>query len=184
MDWPGGRHWLCLLTVAMSEEAERLKERTMRFALDVCHLIKHLPQSEPGPTIRRQLAKAATSVAFNYRASCRARSHIEFTAKVGVVAEEADESQGWFDSAIQLPDCPITRFTASLCVVRIPARAHLRCADRTPARFGHTRRGIRCGSDSRPSDLSIDRRQTDRRARRRRECCTLRDRGRTSRRRR
>jgi|SRR5438132_1083925 len=97
MDWPGGRHWLCLLTVAMSEEAERLKERTMRFALDVCHLIKHLPQSEPGPTIRRQLAKAATSVAFNYRASCRARSHIEFTAKIGVVAEEADESQGWLE---------------------------------------------------------------------------------------
>src|SRR2546430_15671089 len=54
MDWPAGRHWLCLLTVAMSEEAERLKERTMRFALDVCHLIKHLPQSEPGPTIRRR----------------------------------------------------------------------------------------------------------------------------------
>jgi hypothetical protein len=37
------------------------------------------------------LAKSATSVAFNYRASCRARSHAEFTAKTGLVAEEADE---------------------------------------------------------------------------------------------
>ena len=81
----------------MSETAERLKERTMRFALDVCELIKHLPQSEPGPTVRRQLAKAATSVAFNYRASCRARTHTEFTAKIGLVAEEADESQGWLE---------------------------------------------------------------------------------------
>jgi four helix bundle protein len=33
----------------------------------------------------------------NYRASCRARSHAEFTAKIGVVAEEADESASWLD---------------------------------------------------------------------------------------
>jgi len=82
-------------TIVMSEESERLKERTMRFALDVCALIKQLPPFEPGPTVRRQLAKAATSVAFNYRASCRGRSHAEFTAKIGLVSEEADESQGW-----------------------------------------------------------------------------------------
>jgi four helix bundle protein len=81
----------------MSEEAERLKDRTMRFALDVCALIKLPPHFEPGPTVRHQLAKAATSVAFNYRASCRARSHTEFTAKIGLVAEEADESQGWLE---------------------------------------------------------------------------------------
>ena len=81
----------------MSEESERLKERTMRFALDVCALIKHLPPLEPGPTVRRQLAKAATSVAFNYRAPCRGRSHAEFTAKIGLVSEEADESQGWLE---------------------------------------------------------------------------------------
>ena len=36
-------------------------------------------------------------VAFNYRASCRARSHDEFTAKIGLVAEEADESEGWLE---------------------------------------------------------------------------------------
>ena len=33
----------------------------------------------------------------NYRASCRARSHAEFAAKTGLVAEEADESQGWLE---------------------------------------------------------------------------------------
>ena len=32
-----------------------------------------------------------------YRASCRARSHAEFTAKTGLVAEEADETQGWLE---------------------------------------------------------------------------------------
>ena len=81
----------------MSEEAERLKARTMRFALDVCRLILDLPASEPGPTARHQLAKSSTSVALNYRASCRARSHVQFTAKIGVVSEEADESQGWLE---------------------------------------------------------------------------------------
>ena len=81
----------------MSEEAEVLKTRTMRFALDVCALIRGLPAFEPGPTARGQLARSSTSVAFNYRASCRARSHAEFTAKIGVVAEEADESQGWLE---------------------------------------------------------------------------------------
>jgi four helix bundle protein len=81
----------------MSEQAERLKQRTRRFALDVLELIKLLPATEPGPTIRRQLAKAATSVDMNYRASCRARSHAEFTSRVSVVAEEADESAEWLD---------------------------------------------------------------------------------------
>src|SRR3954453_195112 len=81
----------------MSEVSERMKVRTMRFALCVCGLIKDLPREEPGPTVRRQLAKSATSVAFNYRASCRARSHAEFTAKTGLVAEEADETQGWLE---------------------------------------------------------------------------------------
>jgi four helix bundle protein len=81
----------------MSDIADEMKRRTMQFALDVCGLIKQLPASEPGPTIRHQLARSATGLAFNYRASCRARSHAEFTAKTGVAAEEADESQGWLE---------------------------------------------------------------------------------------
>ena len=81
----------------MSDESEQLKRRTMVFALNVCGLLRQLPSAEPGPTVRRQLAKSATSVAFNYRASCRSRSHAEFTARIGVVAEEADETQGWLE---------------------------------------------------------------------------------------
>ena len=76
----------------VSEQADRLKERTMQFALDVCELIKLIASVEPGPTVKRQIAKSATSVAANYRAACRARSHAEFTARIGLVAEEADET--------------------------------------------------------------------------------------------
>jgi four helix bundle protein len=79
------------------EQADRLQERTFRFALDVVELTKTLPTTEPGPTIRRQLTKSATSVGANYRAARRARSHAEFTAKIGVVAEEADETVYWLD---------------------------------------------------------------------------------------
>jgi four helix bundle protein len=83
--------------VGMSDESEQLKKRTMQFALSVCGLLQELPSQEPGPTIRHQLAKSSTGMAFNYRASCRARSHAEYTAKIGTVAEEADESQGWLE---------------------------------------------------------------------------------------
>ena len=86
-----------LKRVPMSEQSEALKRRTMRFALDVCKLLKQLPWDEPEPTVKRQLARSSTGVAFNYRAACRGRSHDEFTAKIGVVAEEADESQGWLE---------------------------------------------------------------------------------------
>jgi four helix bundle protein len=81
----------------MSQQAEQLKARARRFALDVLELVKMLPATEPGPTIRRQLAKSATSVDMNYRAACRGRSHAEFTARIGTVAEEADESAEWLD---------------------------------------------------------------------------------------
>jgi len=69
----------------------------MQFSLDVCALIQLLPAGEPGWTVQRQLTKAATSVAFNYRAACRGRSHAEYTAKIGLVAEESDESLGWLE---------------------------------------------------------------------------------------
>ena len=81
----------------MSEQANELKRRTHQFGLDVIELAKTFPAAEPGPTIKRQLLKAVTSVGANYRAACRARSHADFTSKIGVVAEEADECQHWLN---------------------------------------------------------------------------------------
>src|SRR5713101_2190790 len=37
------------------------------------------------------------SVSSNYQAACRARSRAEFIAKLGLVLEEADESEHWFN---------------------------------------------------------------------------------------
>jgi four helix bundle protein len=93
------------------ELAEALKKRTMKFALDAGALIRQLDR-EPGPAVRKQLAKSSTSVALNYRAASRARSHDQYTSKMGLVAEEADESFGWLefiDEARMLNSKELTR---------------------------------------------------------------------------
>jgi four helix bundle protein len=61
--------------------------------------------------IRRQLLRSATSVAANYRAAGRARSRREFAAKIGIVLEEADETEFWIELLIEagLADVERTR---------------------------------------------------------------------------
>ena len=85
----------------MSIQSDQLKHRTMQFALDVLRLIDAFPRSASGDLLGRQLAKSATSVAANYRATCVARSRAEFIAKLGLVFEETDESEFWLDVALR-----------------------------------------------------------------------------------
>ena len=87
----------CACDCDVSAQSDQLKERTMRFAVDALRLIDELPRKTSADVIGRQLAKSATSVASNYRATCNARSRAEFIAKLGVVVEEADESVGWLE---------------------------------------------------------------------------------------
>ncbi|MBI3492387.1 MAG: hypothetical protein HY047_11495 [Acidobacteria bacterium] len=56
---------ILLVPRGMSEQADQLKQRTRQFTLDVIELTKAFPTAEPGLTIKRQLLKAATSVAFS-----------------------------------------------------------------------------------------------------------------------
>ena len=82
------------------DEAE-LKSRTKQFALRVMRLVDALPKSIKGRTIGGQLIRSGTSVAANYRATCRARSRAEFISKLGVVVEEADESALWLELIVE-----------------------------------------------------------------------------------
>ena len=50
-----------------------------------------------GRAIGNQLVRCGTSVGANYRAACRSRSRVEFAAKLGIVAEEADETVYWLE---------------------------------------------------------------------------------------
>lgn len=45
----------------------------------------------------KQSLRCGTSVAANYRAVCRSRSRAEFIARIGIVAEEADEAVLWLE---------------------------------------------------------------------------------------
>ena len=76
---------------------KELKDRTKRFAVDIVTLCRELPTTIDGRRLGQQLLDCGTSVAANYRASCRARSRAEFISKLGVVLEEADESLFWLE---------------------------------------------------------------------------------------
>ncbi len=78
-------------------KTEELRDRTKRFAIRIIRLFRALPRSVEAQVIGKQLLRCGTSVAANYRAACRARSRAEFIARLGIVAEEADESVLWLE---------------------------------------------------------------------------------------
>jgi four helix bundle protein len=71
--------------------------RTKTFGLRILNLVEHLPRTMSGRAIGSQLVRSGTSIGANYRAACRSRSRAEFAAKLGIVAEEADESVYWLE---------------------------------------------------------------------------------------
>jgi four helix bundle protein len=81
----------------VDEVAERLKDRTKRFAIAVIEFVESLPRSPAGDGVGRQLLRSGLGVVGNYRSACRGRSHAEFTARLGVVLEEIDEAELWLD---------------------------------------------------------------------------------------
>jgi four helix bundle protein len=80
-----------------SEFAEAFKVRTKKFSIEIIFLYRLLPKTDEVKIIGTQLLKAATSVASNYRAVCRARSDKEFFSKLSIVVEEADETVYWLE---------------------------------------------------------------------------------------
>lgn len=78
-------------------QADELAERARRFCVRVVKFVRTLPRDPVIDGIARQLGKAATSESANYRAARRARSPDEFASTMGLVAQEADESEHWLD---------------------------------------------------------------------------------------
>ena len=79
-----------------------LKARTKTFALRIIKLTRAIPKNDDaGRVIAKQIVRSGTSVAANYRASCRARSQAEFIAKIGTVEEEADETALWLELLVE-----------------------------------------------------------------------------------
>lgn len=79
------------------DQHHQLKQRTKSFALRIIRMTQALPRTREADVIGRQVLRSATSIAANYRAAGRGRSRAEFTAKLGVVIEEADETVLWLE---------------------------------------------------------------------------------------
>ena len=83
-------------------DSAALKNRTRGFAIAVARVMAPLLRSPLGRHAADQGIRSSASVAANYRAACRARSKADFIAKMGVVEEEADESDLWLSVVEEL----------------------------------------------------------------------------------
>ena len=81
--------------------AKQLQNRTKKFAVRVIKAFARLPKDEATRIIGRQFLRSGTSLAANYRASCRARSTADFISKISVLTEEADETLFWFEVLVE-----------------------------------------------------------------------------------
>jgi four helix bundle protein len=79
-----------------------LRERTRQFTLGVIKFCRTLPSTTEGLELGRQLTRAGMGVSGNYRSAQRARSRTEFAARLGIVLDESDESEGWLAMACDL----------------------------------------------------------------------------------
>jgi four helix bundle protein len=82
-----------------------LRERTIVFAVAVYRFCRTLQDHTEARNVVRQLQRAASSAAANYRASKRGRSDAEFISKIGQAIEEADECLFWLDFLSRIGLC-------------------------------------------------------------------------------
>ena len=112
--------------------AEQLRHRTKQLAIRVINMSRALPRTKESLVIGDQMIRSATSVGANYRAVCRARSKAEFTSKLSIVIEEADETAFWLDILIETQIVSQERLqsliseTDELLAIFSPARSTIR----------------------------------------------------------
>jgi four helix bundle protein len=82
-------------------DQSELKSRTAQFALNVLAFCRSIRNTWEGQRIGDQLFDSASSIAANYRSACRGRSKAEFVARLGIVVEEADETEFWLTFATE-----------------------------------------------------------------------------------
>ena len=79
----------------MQEKTRALQNRFLQYSKAIAQLCESLPRILSAQRFAAQLVDASSSSYANYRSACRARSRREFIAKLGIVQEELDESEGW-----------------------------------------------------------------------------------------
>ena len=81
----------------MQKEERDLRDRTKFFALQIVRMFSALPKTTEAQVLGRQLLRAGTSVAANYREAYRGRSKAEFIAKCSDSLREPEETAYWLE---------------------------------------------------------------------------------------
>jgi four helix bundle protein len=80
---------------------QELRDRTKMFALRIVRMFVALPTSTEAQVLGKQVLRAGTSVAANYREASRARSDAELISKLGIVEQELDETLLWLELIVE-----------------------------------------------------------------------------------
>ena len=83
--------------MAYADFETQLKERMLRFSVDVVKAAEELRRSQATEIVSKQLIRCASSIGANYRAACKGRSKADFIAKLAIAEEESDETQYWLE---------------------------------------------------------------------------------------
>jgi len=78
-----------------------LRDRTKAFALRIIRMYCRLPKSTEAQVLGKQVLRAGTSVAANYREASRARSDAELISKLGIIEQELDETLLWLELLVE-----------------------------------------------------------------------------------
>jgi len=76
-------------------QSDLLRARVKLFAVRLIRFARSVDRDPVADSVVRQFVRSGAAVSANYHATCRARSKAEFIAKLGVVVEEADETEHW-----------------------------------------------------------------------------------------
>lgn len=91
---------------------QELKERLMAFSLWIAKMTDTLPRKLAVQNAASQLIRSSSSAASNYRASQRGKSRKDFSNKVKIALEEADESEFWLEYIERLDVVPSKKLAA------------------------------------------------------------------------
>jgi four helix bundle protein len=80
---------------------QELQNRTEKFALRIITIGESLPDNLTGGIIAKQIIRAGTAVAENYRASCKAKSTAEYISKLHAVVEACEKTEFCLEMIIE-----------------------------------------------------------------------------------
>lgn len=82
-------------------KGDDVRERLVRFAVQVMDLCDDLPSTSAGSHLSGQLLRSATSAAPNYAEARGAESSRDFLHKLRIALKELNESEVWLDMILR-----------------------------------------------------------------------------------